>query len=165
MSYFVDVHGNPIELTEEFSVIEGFERSPPPIDRVEDVEHPKRLDLREISIGSVVQFHGEHPDSIYICRLSGSESDRKIKIWLKGRGNGAIGSIDALRSRHSMRQWPWIVEKGVLEIGKNYVIPTFKYDKDDNLFLDHLGSRTEPYSKIFVLTPDHPEYRNRRTRD
>jgi len=151
---------NPEQML-RFSVIDGFETSPGRIDEnvgIRGALKPKRIDLRETQIGSVIQFYGIHPDSKYNCLLSGTEDERKIKIWLKGRGNGAIGSIDLMISQ-SFREST--LEKGVLELGKNYLLPTFWYDSKNNLALsDFMNYRTEPYRELFVLTPDHPQYRD-----
>ena len=67
--------------------IPAFEKAPPRIDQEEGVEKPERVDLREIPIGTVIEFFGEHQDSKYLMVLVQNESERQVKIWLKGRGN------------------------------------------------------------------------------
>ncbi len=144
----------------KFVPILPYERSPEPVHMVEGIERPKRVDLRELLLGTVIQFYGLHADSKYICLLGGTEDNRQIKIWLKGRGNGAIGTIDELVS-WDCKDMPDIKpEKGILELGKYYDMPTFTYydDKDvtDQIAVQNLSwstIRQEPYTEIFVKKP------------
>ena len=135
-----------------FVPLQEFEKSPERIDELEGVETPNRVDLKELPLGSVIQFYGVHHDSKYITLLCGPESDRQIKIWLKGRGNGAIGSIDCLFSQDFLVR-PRISQLGILEVGKNYCLPHFYFDKEDNVSVAQ-QFRTEPYTKIFLKRPD-----------
>ncbi|MBW2990195.1 hypothetical protein KY348_00650 [Candidatus Woesearchaeota archaeon] len=143
-----------------FVVIDGFEKSPDRIDapygiEVKGVETPDRVELKELPLGTVVQFYGLHPDSKYICLIAGTEEHKQIKVWLKGRGNGAVGDLEAITSVDYRAPREKAVEEGVMEIRKNYFMPTFEYDENDNLTLRGGGanSRFEPYTKIFVLKP------------
>ena len=135
-------------MTTTFKPIVPFEIAPDRIDQ-ESVEKPYRINLRELPFGTIIEFFGVHLDSKYICLLAGTESDRQIKIWLKGRGNGAIGSIDNLASiDFGLRT----SREGVLEVGKNYGLPEFYYDRDDNITISECV-RTESYTAIFVKKP------------
>jgi len=134
--------------------IEKYEKSPDWIDRVDGVETPERVDLEDLPVGTTVQFYGLHPDSIYICLVDGcEESGKTIKIWLKGRGNGAVGDLDAIVSEDLASGGS--PEGGVMQVGMYYSLPTFIYDKDKNLALQFgMQIRTEPYTRIFLLRPD-----------
>lgn len=132
-----------------FTPIPEFERSPKRIDGVEGVETPKRVDLKELPLGTIVQFYGVHPDSKYITLLTGPETDRQVKIWLKGRGNGVVVSIDLIVSEHLPTG---VKETGIMEVGKTYFLPEFYYDDRDNVTIGGMA-RFESYTKIFVKRP------------
>ncbi|MBI4439824.1 hypothetical protein HY638_02530 [Candidatus Woesearchaeota archaeon] len=135
-----------------FAPIDCFEKSPKFIGGNEGVQTSERVELCGLPLGTVIQFHGAHPDSKYLCLIAGTESHKQIKIWLKGRGNGAIGDLDAIVSR-DLGAAQSIPETGVMQIGRNYFMPTFSYDSEGNLTLEYHNVRTEPYSKIFVMMP------------
>ena len=138
-------------LEPQFAPLQEFEESPGRIDGVEGVETPSRVDLRELPLGTIIEFFGSHPDSKYITLLCGSESHRQIKIWQKGKGNGAIASIDCLFSR-DFENLSLEPQLGFLEIGKNYFLPDFHYDQDGQVFVQQVP-RTEPYTRIFIKRP------------
>lgn len=118
-------------------------------------ESQKRIELAKVPIGTVIEFKGQHPDSEYICKIVGSENERKIKIWFKGRNPCALAPIEDIVSF----QFPISetnLEKGVMEVGKSYVLPHFYYDYDTpqgtKLNIDPVV-RTEPYTKLFIKSP------------
>lgn len=80
-----------------------------------------------------------------------NESERQVKIWLKGRGNGAIGDIGNIVSI-DYDNWTGI-EKGVLQLDRNYSLPHFSYDRNDNVTIRE-PMRTEPYTQIFIKRPE-----------
>jgi len=124
----------------------------PLIDR-EKAETPHRVDLRGLPLDTIVEFHGKHPVSRYIAKLTEDESGRKIKIWLNREANCAIGPIDSVVS---LEIPSFAVQKGVMEIGKNYVMPNFNYRREGEhlvLTLNFYNARTESYTKLFVQRP------------
>jgi hypothetical protein len=132
-------------------VIEEVEKAPEGIEYLEGFETPERVVLQELSVGTIIQFYGHHPDSRYTCLIVGAEDSKQIKVWLNSRCNGAVGDLDSMLSIDLSKG---IREEGAMEVGKNYSLPTFKYDKDHNLTLEQgYNQRTEPYLKIFVLKP------------
>lgn len=139
-------------MSSKLTVIEEFENAPDRIDGVDGVETPDRVELQELPVGTVVQFYGSHPDSKYIGLIVGTDDHKQIKVWLKGRGNGAVGNLDAIVSLN-FGDCPNPLEEGVMELGRNYVIPYFLYGRDDNLILQTTNRRIEHYTKIFVLKP------------
>ena len=137
-----------------FAVSLDYEDSPERIDLLEEgVETPQRLDLRTVPLDTVVIFYGLHPDSKYVAKVIGPESERRIKIWFKGNVPAAIGSIEDIFSWESKLEFKTRAI-GVMEVGKNYYLPHFYYrlGKPNQLIIDPLP-RTEPYTKIFVKKP------------
>ncbi len=134
--------------------------SPERIDSLEGTEMPQSANLRELPLGTVIQFHGQHPGSRYISKVIEQDNDRKIIIWLLGREPPAIGSIDAIVSMPPKRSGGDI-ERGVIKIGAYYVMPTFNFKDDylygtgNPLFLEGgMNLRLEPFKKLFVRKPD-----------
>lgn len=133
--------------------------SPERIDGSEGTEMPQVVNLGELPLCTIVQFHGQHPGSKYISKIIEQGNGRKIIIWLLGREPPAIGSIDAIVSvpQRSVGD----IERGVIKIGAYYMMPTFNF-KDDHLYgtdqpLQLQGGiecRYEPFTKLFVRKPD-----------
>ena len=116
-----------------------------------EAEKVQRLDLRQLELGSFIEFSGVHPGSNYIVLLIGSENDRRIKLWLKGYSqNGVTGTIDDLIS---INPEGLHTERGVLEVKKNYILPTFYHDRNGFVFPSHQDDRCEPYTAIFLKRP------------
>ncbi len=133
------------------------EGAPARIDSLPDVETPERVELNGLPIGTIVQFYGAHSASKYICKIVGSEEEKRIKVWFKGNIPSAIAPLEEIISCDLRNT---LVECGVIETGKNYVLPHFWY-KDINttkptLIIDS-QLRTEPYRRIFVKKPSLKE--------
>ena len=131
------------------------EKSPSRLDLENNFETKKRIELCEEPLGTIIQFRGVHPDSEYICKIVDSENEKKIKVWFKGRYPSAIVSIDKIIS-FSGPITNWIEEKGVIEIGKSYVLPHFYYEyntpQGTKLIIDP-QLRMEQYTALFVKKP------------
>ena len=138
-------------LTKKLTPLNDSLPSPERIDEAEGIETPTRADLRELPLDTIIQFYGIHPDSVYICQLTGTDTERKIKIWFKGRANCAIGSIDTMIAMKGAAGFDG-AERGIMEVGKNYVLPHFYYDEHRHLTLNY-QVRTEVYTKIFMKKP------------
>ena len=112
------------------------------------VKEVQRIDLRELPLDTVLQFHGIHSDATYICKVVGPESSRQIKIWYKGRDGCAVTSIDTIGS------WDddWKKQEGIMKVYAQYMIPYFEYDRDRNLRLNFGEGRIESYTQILVKT-------------
>ncbi|MBI2542014.1 hypothetical protein HYV80_04860 [Candidatus Woesearchaeota archaeon] len=124
----------------------------PEID-LETAETPDRADLKELPLETVIQFYGYHPASRYTAKLTQDEAGRRvIKIWFAHNLPCAIGPIENIRSSEGLTGEG--LERGVMQIGKNYDLPTFAYHgkefKELGLSLDW---RCEPYTKIYVQRP------------
>ncbi|MFH1589208.1 MAG: hypothetical protein ABIB43_01435 [archaeon] len=135
---------------------EGFEKSPEQLDTDPLAESVQEVDLHELPLGTIIQFHGSHPDSKYLSYLCGLEEDKQIKLWLKGQGNPAVTSIENMVS--TIHYNPFEQLNGVMKIGKTYILPTFNFKPDDKEFLelslDGGGIRIEPYTKILIKKPN-----------
>ncbi|MBI4143440.1 hypothetical protein HY487_00995 [Candidatus Woesearchaeota archaeon] len=136
-------------MSDEFPFVPFQEFGAPVID-TEKAEMLARVDLRELPLETVIEFHGRHPVSIYTAKLTTDEEGRRlIKIWLNRRASCAIGPIDSVISCEA----PGIgVERGVMQVGQLYLMPTFRY-LERELRLDFGDTRVEPYTKIYVQRP------------
>jgi hypothetical protein len=116
---------------------------------LETAEIPDRIDLKELSLETIIRFYGLHPASRYTAKLTQDEAGRRvIKIWFAHNSPCAIGPIESVRSE---KPFDWNIERGVMEIGSNYVLPTFVYHGKE---LKCSGDpRWEPYTKIYVQRP------------
>lgn len=133
---------------------------------LEGVETPDMVDLREVPIGTVIQFHGLHPDSIYIAKVIGKENKREIVLWFKRREPPAIGSIDAIVSAPSADFNSPETRRGVMQIKGfegldprtrgHYLLPEFSYTDptaEGKRQLSFYNSRVEAYTRILVMKP------------
>ena len=108
----------------ETIIIGDDEKSPERIDSLPDTETPTRVELSELPVETIVQFYGLHPDSKYICKIVGSETEKKIKIWFKGNNPCAIAPLERMVSIDNKNGE---TEYGVIEVDKGYILPHFYY--------------------------------------
>ena len=120
------------------------EYSQPKFSITRAVEH-RRVDLRELPLDSLVQFYGTNPASVYIAKLCGDEEGKKIKIWWGDHiANCIMGPVDEIVS---FEKGMINLEEGVMELGKNYFMPTFIIMDGETIIGD---AKTETYRKILV---------------
>ena len=113
------------------------------------VREVSRLELLILRPGTIIQFHGMHPDSIYLMEIIGPEKRKRVKIWHKGKSPAAITDISNIVSMDFPKE---ILERGVMKVGKNYRIPTFEHDPKNPEYLHLLSTitRLEHYTLILV---------------
>lgn len=139
-------------MVEEYTPFEPSEGLAPEFD-VSKAEEVERVDLREVPLETLLRFHGNHTDSWYIVQVTGSEQDRKAKIWHKARANAAIAPIDSILTYADISELTaGHVERGIMEVGKNYILPNFGYDSE-GVTLKTDRPRSEGYTKILVQEP------------
>lgn len=112
-----------------------------------------RVNLREVPLETVILFCGFHPDSWYLAQVVGPNSERQVKLWHKENGKAVIGSIDAIISFRNIQDFlNKTVERGVMEVGKQYILPYFSHTIEDGTSKVVLeGSRRiEYYTEIHV---------------
>jgi len=128
------------------------EESPSRLDLEKNIETPIRIELGKELVGTIIQFHGVHADSKYICKI---DSQKRIKIWFKGMYPSAIAPIETIISLSRLNTG-LAAEKGVLEIGKAYVLPHFYYQhgasQETRLIIDPM-LRMEHYTSLFLKRP------------
>ena len=123
------------------------EQSPPIISNDINAEQPTRIDLKELSLGDVIEFHGIHPDSYYFCKIIEEVGEKKIKIWFKGRYPGAIAPLEDIGSVY-WKDGKFVEDKSAMELNRPYCIPHFYY-KGDELFIDP-SLRMEQFTAIYL---------------
>ncbi len=152
--------------------IEFPEYGAPNIDR-ETAETPDRIDLRDLPLDTLIEFHGVHPVSRYLVQLTDitrmqeigarlqksmqlpeSQSGKYIKVWWLNHteSNCAVGPLDGLAWFEDSPE-----ERYLMAIGKSYTIPYFTYREGEagslELKLSFAEARFEAYTKIFVQRP------------
>lgn len=147
-----------INLEEIFKPCQG-EKSPQ-LDGI-CFENVQKVELGTLPEDALVCFSGCHPASNYILRVLDSPelgNQREVKLWyVGGEGRDAMGNpacftgpgkgclITKAENIFSIPN-----QKGILEIGKQYALPTFRWDSKENLYvINHFSEvRTETYTKI-----------------
>jgi len=147
-----------------------------PIQEIEppDLDHMIRTEVARVDLGilpedSLVAFSGLHTASNYVINVLDSHdlgNRRKVNLWYVGSGElTALGThacfigpgrgclqTEARRiCSVDLRKGLNHVEEGVLEVGKQYCLPTFRW-YDGELSADIINSRIETYTRIELIT-------------
>jgi len=129
----------------------------------------QRVDLKELPEGSLVSFSGVHPASNYVIEILDPlelGGKRNVNIWYIGSdGFDVLGTPACFigpksgclqteaRMLHSV-DTNYEGEEGVLEVGKQYGLPEFKWNRDNKLYADRLNMRIEHYTRIILQMAD-----------
>lgn len=133
-------------------------------------EEARRVDLKNLPEGTIVLFSGKHPASNYIVEVLGSPSlgpERDVKLWYVGSGrltlfgNPAcfIGPQSGCLKTKAKNLQSFTMEdcrerkpfaEGILEVNKQYTLPTFGWNEEKELYVKPYGSRIEAYTQIRV---------------
>ncbi|MBI2660275.1 hypothetical protein HYX07_03885 [Candidatus Woesearchaeota archaeon] len=116
------------------------------------LERPNRVVLGELPLGSLVEFDGRHYASRYLMQLFEDKTGNQVRIWLNRRANCAVASLDSIISENVDMER----ELGVLQVGRNYTLPTFHYRDEKGLtqiVVVMSDPRWEPVTEIRLQRP------------
>ncbi|OGI64705.1 hypothetical protein A2642_01895 [Candidatus Nomurabacteria bacterium RIFCSPHIGHO2_01_FULL_39_10] len=144
--------------------------NPPYID-ITLYKEVNRVDLKNLPEGTRVLFSGLHPASNYLVEVLGTPElglKRDVKLWYLGSGSfnsfGAvclIGPQSGCLKTKAKNLYSFTInnriqrkpdDEGILELGKQYMLPTFGWDYKKELYADTNNIRLEAYTKIKVPT-------------
>jgi hypothetical protein len=99
------------------------------------------VDLDNVPLGTIIEFQGIHPESIYSMQIVEKEGRSYVDLWFKGRP----GCFRSLTS-----EWKNDKYNLAVKVGSGYIVPHFYYNQNGLTERGLLQPRAERFRRIMI---------------